>query len=133
MPATARRGGEPYALETLLGLLLYSYATGVFGSRKIESRKIERATHESAHFRYDSTDPGSRIMKYIPNQGIGQDYNAQVAVDQESLLIVSESLSNHPNDRTKQSPRWGSYRPSLARRWWPCWTGVPGVQSEEAA
>lgn len=30
------RGGEPYAPEMLLGLLLYGYATGVFSSRKIE-------------------------------------------------------------------------------------------------
>src|SRR5712692_9170361 len=41
------RGGEPYAPEVLLGLLFYGYATGVFGSRK-----IERATYESAPFRF---------------------------------------------------------------------------------
>jgi transposase len=29
------RGGEPYAPEMLLGLLLYGYATGVFSSRKM--------------------------------------------------------------------------------------------------
>src|SRR5258707_11087205 len=41
------RGGEPYAPEVLLGLLLYGYATGVFSSRK-----IERATYESVPFRF---------------------------------------------------------------------------------
>ncbi len=41
------RGGEPYASEGLLALLLYGYARGVFSSRK-----IERATYESAPFRY---------------------------------------------------------------------------------
>src|SRR6266700_461265 len=41
------RGGEPYAPELLLGLLLYGYATGVFSSRK-----IERATYESVPFRF---------------------------------------------------------------------------------
>src|SRR5215470_12067270 len=41
------RGGEPYAPEILLGLLFYGYATGVFSSRK-----IERATDESAPFRF---------------------------------------------------------------------------------
>src|SRR6266536_862989 len=41
------RGGEPYAPEVLLGLLLYSYATGVFSSRK-----IERATYEAVPFRF---------------------------------------------------------------------------------
>jgi transposase len=43
----SERGGEPYAPEILLGLLFYGYATGVFGSRK-----IERATYESAPFRF---------------------------------------------------------------------------------
>jgi len=37
-----RRGGEPYAPEVLLALILYGYATGIFSSRK-----IERATYES--------------------------------------------------------------------------------------
>ncbi|HLA44496.1 MAG TPA: transposase, partial [Aggregatilineales bacterium] len=40
-------GGEPYAPEILLGLLLYGYATGVFSSRK-----IEQATYEVIPFRY---------------------------------------------------------------------------------
>src|SRR5205085_11762213 len=41
------RGGEPYAPEILLGLIFYGYATGIFSSRK-----IERATYESAPFRF---------------------------------------------------------------------------------
>src|SRR5207253_8809979 len=41
------RGGEPYAPEVLLGLLLYGYATGVFSTRK-----IERATSETVPFRF---------------------------------------------------------------------------------
>ena len=41
------RGGEPYAPEVLLGLLLYGYATGVFSSRK-----IERATYETVPCRF---------------------------------------------------------------------------------
>jgi len=40
------RGGIAYAPELLFGLLIYGYATGVFSSRK-----LERATHESAPFR----------------------------------------------------------------------------------
>lgn len=40
-------GGEAYAPEILLGLLLYGYATGV-----LSSRKIERATYESIPFRF---------------------------------------------------------------------------------
>ena len=41
------RGGEPYAPEILLGLLLYGYATSV-----ISSRKIETATYECIPFRF---------------------------------------------------------------------------------
>jgi len=41
------RGGQPYAPEMLVGLLVYGYATGVFSTRK-----MERATYESAPFRY---------------------------------------------------------------------------------
>ncbi|WP_201394540.1 transposase [Ktedonobacter sp. SOSP1-52] len=41
------RGGEPYAPEVLLGVLLYGYATRVFSSRK-----IERATYEAVPFRF---------------------------------------------------------------------------------
>jgi transposase len=40
-------GGEAYAPEVLLGLLVYGYATGVFSSRK-----IEKGTHETLSFRY---------------------------------------------------------------------------------
>jgi transposase len=43
----SERGGMPYAPEVMLGLLLYSYATGAFSSRQ-----IERATYESIPFRY---------------------------------------------------------------------------------
>src|SRR6266566_463302 len=226
------RGGEPYAPEVLLGLLLYGYATGVFSSRK-----IERATYEAVPFRfiagnlhpdhdtlatfrrtflpdlkdlfvqvlllaqlrteveelfalseqsdqpevpdglvvrdeiarredrlarlaeakavlearaeertaaeqteyeaklaqraererttgrrpggrpptppvpgprdgdqYNFTDPESRIMKSSTHAGFEQDYNAQVAVDQASLLIVGWALSNHPNDSQEAEP-----------------------------
>jgi transposase len=41
------RGGVAYAPEVLFGLLVYGYATGLFSTRK-----IERATYESAPFRY---------------------------------------------------------------------------------
>jgi transposase len=53
---------------------------------------------------YNFTDPDSRIMKSSTTQGFEQDYNAQVAVDQESFLIVGESLSNHPNDQVEAKP-----------------------------
>jgi hypothetical protein len=43
-------------------------------------------------------------MKNSTNAGFEQAYNAQVAVDQGSLLIVGHSLSNHPNDSHEAEP-----------------------------
>jgi transposase len=53
---------------------------------------------------YNFTDPDSRIMKNSTNDGFDQHYNVQVAVDQESLLIVAPGLSNHPNDKQEAEP-----------------------------
>jgi transposase len=53
---------------------------------------------------YNFTDPDSRIMKNSTDTGFNQHYNAQVAVDQECLLIVGTSLSNHPNDQGEIVP-----------------------------
>jgi hypothetical protein len=52
---------------------------------------------------YNFTDPDSRIMK-SSRTGFEQSYNAQVAVDQASLLIVGQTLSNHPNDQQEAIP-----------------------------
>lgn len=53
---------------------------------------------------YNFTDPESRIMKNGNKAGFEQCYNGQVAVDQASLLIVAETLSNHPNDQQEALP-----------------------------
>jgi transposase len=53
---------------------------------------------------YNFTDPDSRIMKNSTNTGVDQHYNTQVAVDQDSLLIVANTLSNHPNDTGEAIP-----------------------------
>jgi transposase len=53
---------------------------------------------------YNFTDPESRIMKNSNDQGFDQHYNTQVAVDQESFLIVANTLSNHPNDYAEMEP-----------------------------
>jgi transposase len=53
---------------------------------------------------YNFTDPESRIMKNSNNAGFDQHYNAQVAVDQDSLLIVAHTVSNHPNDQGEAIP-----------------------------
>lgn len=53
---------------------------------------------------YNFTDPDSRIMKNSTNNGYDQHYNVQVAVTQDSLFIVANSLSNHPNDKQEAEP-----------------------------
>lgn len=53
---------------------------------------------------YNFTDPDSRVMKNSTDQGFDQHYNAQVAVDQGSGLIVASTLSNHPNDKEEAVP-----------------------------
>ena len=53
---------------------------------------------------YNFTDPDSRIMKNSTNAGFDQHYNAQVATDHDSLLIVAYALSNHANDQDEVEP-----------------------------
>ncbi len=53
---------------------------------------------------YNFTDPESRIMKNSGDDGFDQHYNVQVAVDQDSLLIVANTLSNHATDRNEAIP-----------------------------
>ena len=62
---------------------------------------------------YNFTDPESRIMKNPTNAGFEQDYNAQVAVDQVSLLIVGCALSNHPNDSQEAEPTLQAIPPAI--------------------
>ena len=53
---------------------------------------------------YNFTDPDSRIMKNSTDDGFNQHYNVQAAVDQASLLIVANTVSNHPNDQAEALP-----------------------------
>jgi transposase len=57
---------------------------------------------------YNFTDPDSRIMKNSRDNGFNQHYNCQGAVDQESLLLVGLSLSNHANDTAEAEPTLAS-------------------------
>jgi transposase len=57
-----------------------------------------------ARDQYNFTDPDSRIMKNSRDDGFDQHYNVQVAVDQDSRLIVGHSVSNHPNDKGEAIP-----------------------------
>lgn len=53
---------------------------------------------------YHCTDPASHSMKNSHNDGFDQHDNAQAAVQQDSLLIVANTLSNHPHDHAEAIP-----------------------------
>jgi hypothetical protein len=73
--------------------------------RKLPGRKPEPPQEGSRDKdQYNFTDPDSRIMKNSNNKGFDQHYNAQIAVDYDSFLIVGNSLSNHPNDQNEIEP-----------------------------
>lgn len=52
-------------------------------------------------------------MKNSRDEGFDQHYNAQAAVDQESFLIVAQTLSNHPNDQGEALPTLDAIAPQL--------------------
>jgi transposase len=64
---------------------------------------------------YNFTDPDSRIMKNSTNSGFDQHYNIQVAVDQDSLFIVGNTLSNHPVDTYEAIPTVDAIPPEIGR------------------
>lgn len=64
---------------------------------------------------YNFTDPDSRIMKNSTHNGYDQHYNVQVAVTQDSMFIVTTSLSNHPNDKREAEPTLDGLSPKLGQ------------------
>lgn len=52
-------------------------------------------------------------MKNSNNNGFDQHYNVQVAVEQDSFLIISNTLSNHPNDYAEMEPTLDAVPPEL--------------------
>lgn len=64
---------------------------------------------------YNFTDPDSRIMKNSTDEGFDQYYNVQVAVDQESRLIVANTVSNHANDQAEAIPTVEAIRADVGK------------------
>jgi len=64
---------------------------------------------------YNFTDPDSRVMKNSTNAGFDQHYNVQVATDQGSLLVVANTLSNHPNDKQEAIPTLEAISPKIGK------------------
>ena len=53
---------------------------------------------------HNFADPDSRIMKAGNGQHFEQAYNAQAAVDTQSMLIVGARISQSPNDKQELVP-----------------------------
>ena len=64
---------------------------------------------------YNFTDPDSRIMKNSTNGGFDQHYNVQAAVDQDSMFIVGNTLSNHPVDTYEAIPTVDAIPPEIGQ------------------
>ena len=64
---------------------------------------------------YNFTDPESRIMKNSTNGGFDQHYNVQVAVDQDNLFVVGNTLSNHPVDTYEAIPTVDAIPPEIGK------------------
>jgi len=64
---------------------------------------------------YNFTDSESRIMKNSTDGGFDQHYNAQIAVDQGSLLAVGSTLSNHPVDTYEAVPTLDAIPPRIGQ------------------
>ena len=64
---------------------------------------------------YNFTDPDSRIMKNSTNGGFDQHYNVQVAVDQDNLFVVGNTLSNHPVDTYEAIPTIDAIPPEIGQ------------------
>lgn len=72
-------------------------------------------TGPRAQDQYNFTDPESRIMKNSTNGGFDQHYNVQVAVDQDNLFVVGNTLSNHPVDTYEALPTVEAIPPEIGK------------------
>jgi IS5 family transposase len=86
--------------------------------RKMEKRDEEEATGKGSgenegkksgekpleEYQYNCTDPERRIMKVGNGKHFEQSYNAQAAVDTETMLVVGEYVTDHGNDKGELEP-----------------------------
>jgi hypothetical protein len=62
---------------------------------------------------YNFTDPESRIMKV--RGGFEQSYNAQAAVEVESMLIVGQHVTDQANDKQQLIPNLAALSPAIGQ------------------
>lgn len=76
---------------------------GKFRGKLPSLPNIEDATPKDTD-QYNFTDPDSRIMLDGASKGFTTAYNAQIAVDSASGVIVGSHLSDNPNDKNQLIP-----------------------------
>ncbi|NCF93951.1 MAG: transposase [Verrucomicrobiaceae bacterium] len=81
--------------------------------RQTPSGKKPKAPEEGPRPKdqYNFTDPESRIMK--DGGSFEQCYNAQAAVEVETMLIVGGEVSDAPNDKEQLEPALNSVSPAV--------------------
>jgi transposase len=105
----------------------YQQELAVYQAKMAERERRAQANHRkpggrppvppssapNAKDQYNFTDPDARVMKNSTNKGFDQHYNVQIAVDQQSRLIVGQSLSNHANDKREATAAIDAIPPSI--------------------
>jgi len=87
-----------------IALRQYRLANLAQAKAGLEMRAEERYQAEKAEYEAKLRERESRIMKNSANDGFDQHYNAQLAVEQESFLIVANTPTNHANDQQEAIP-----------------------------
>jgi transposase len=86
-----------------------------FGGRPPQVPDPEQAKPEPKAQR-NFTDPESRIMLDGATKSIVQGYNAQIAVDSRSQIIVAGALTQEANDKRQLTPMLAQVEQNLGRR-----------------
>lgn len=86
----------------------------VEGKRGRKSEQISGTPKPSDQRNF--TDPESRIMKDSTTKGFVQAYNAQIAVDASSQVIVAADVTNEPNDKKQMKPLVNQIKENLGEK-----------------
>ena len=92
------------------------------GPGKVEGKKPRRedpkppSAEPEAKDQVNFRDPESRIMPLGGKGAFGQAYNAQAGVEIDSRLIVTQPVSNAPNDKIGAGRPRGGDQPGRGKR-----------------
>lgn len=70
---------------------------------EVRSSRIRQKTKPQSEMRASTTDPEARVMR-MPDGGYRPGYNAQLATDTESRIVVGVSVTHTGSDRNQLTP-----------------------------